>query len=73
MKCNVGGTDKAIRLVVAAVAVVAGIGMLSAGMNAVWAVIAFVVALIAGVTAVVGFCPLNQLLGIDTCSSGTSG
>jgi hypothetical protein len=64
MTCNVGGTDKAIR-------VVAGIALLAlalfANVDTVWKVVVGVLAAIALVTALIGFCPLNSLLGIDTC------
>lgn len=64
MTCNVGGADKATRIFV-------GVAFLAlalfAPVDAVWRVVAGVLAAIALVTAVIGFCPLNSLLGIDTC------
>ena len=65
MKCNVGGIDKLIRLGVG----IAGLGIsLLAPISSVWKMTAFVVALIALVTASFGFCPLNKLLGINSCN-----
>lgn len=64
MTCNVGGADKAIRIVM-------GIALLALALFApveiVWRVVAGVLSAIALVTALIGFCPLNSLLGIDTC------
>lgn len=61
---NVGGADKVIRIVVGIVLIAL---MLFADLNATWQIVAGVVAAIALVTAFVGFCPLNGLLGINTC------
>lgn len=61
---NVGGADKAIRIVVGIVLTVL---LLFADLDATWQIVAGVVAAIALVTAFVGFCPLNRLLGINTC------
>jgi len=56
--------DKTARYVVGAGAL--GVGLL-APLDTTWKVVAFIVAGIAFVTATVGFCPLNKLLGINTC------
>ncbi len=64
MKCNVGGADKTIRYIVGAVAL--GVGLL-APLDTHWKIAASVVAAIAFVTATVGFCPLNNILGVNTC------
>jgi uncharacterized membrane protein HdeD (DUF308 family) len=65
--CNVGGGDRIFRLVVAALAVVvAAIAPIADG----WRIALGVIALIAGVTALVRYCPLNQALHIDTCNRG---
>lgn len=61
---NVGGADKTIRIIVGIVMIVL---MLFADLDATWEVVAGVVAAISLVTAFVGFCPLNKLLGINTC------
>jgi hypothetical protein len=65
MKCNVGGWDKTFRLIVGILAL--GIGIF-APVAPIWHVVAYVVAGIAFLTALIGFCPLNALLGIDTCA-----
>jgi len=64
MKCNVGGGDRTMRWI-------AGIAFLAAGLFADvatgWRVLFFVLSAIALVTAYTTYCPLNQVLGIDTC------
>ncbi|HZW13408.1 MAG TPA: DUF2892 domain-containing protein [Noviherbaspirillum sp.] len=61
---NVGGADKTIRIVVGVVMITLA---MFADMTTGWRIVAWVVAAISFVTAVVGFCPLNKLLGINTC------
>ena len=65
MKCNVGGMDRNIRIVV-------GITLLLVGvivpMGTMWQIVVLVVAAIALVTAFVNFCPINAMLGINTCA-----
>lgn len=58
MKCNVGKTDRNIRLIAAIVIGAAGIYFQS------WWGLLAVVPLI---TAYAGFCPLYKVLGITTC------
>lgn len=66
VQCNVGGADKTIRIV-------AGIGLaafaLLADVDTIWKLIAGIAAAIALVTATIGFCPLNSLLGVNTCKT----
>lgn len=64
MKCNVGGTDRAIRWVLAAVLL--GVAAF-ADVSDAWRIAAAVLGLIALVTAWARFCPANLALGIDTC------
>ena len=64
MKPNVGGIDRIGRIVIGVVLLVVG---LAAPIGATWQIVALVVAAIALVTAVVQFCPVNALLGINTC------
>jgi uncharacterized membrane protein len=59
---NEGSLDRVIRLVVGVVAIIAAV---SAG--GAWAVVWWVVAALAIITAAVGFCPLYRLVGINTC------
>lgn len=63
---NESTLDRAIRLVIAVVAVV---GALLAGAGSVLGIILFVVAAIMLVTALVGFCPLYRVFGLNTDSA----
>ena len=64
MKCNVGGMDRTVRIVLGVVLLIAG---LAAPVELIWRIVALVVAGIALVTAVVRFCPANAILGINSC------
>ncbi len=63
--CNVGGMDKTVRVVL-------GIALVAAGYflapSSIWSIVAYLLAIIALLTGLIGYCPLNQLVGIDTCS-----
>jgi len=61
MKPNESTTDRAIRGVVAVVALIAGF-LLSGPAR----IVLFVVAAIMAVTAAVGFCPIYRVLGVST-------
>jgi len=64
MKKNMGVTDRAIRLVIAAVL----IGLYFSGtVTGTLGVIALVVGGVFTLTTLVGFCPLYTLVGINTC------
>ena len=64
MKPNVGGIDRTGRIVLGIVLLVVG---LVAPIGMTWQIVALVVAAIALVTGVVRFCPVNYLVGINTC------
>lgn len=64
MKCNVGGMDRTSRILLGLVLLVVG---LAAPIEMTWRIAALVIAGIALVTATVGFCPVNAILGINTC------
>ncbi len=61
MKCNSGGIDRALRVVVGLVL----IGLAATGTVGVWGWIGVVPL----VTGAVGFCPAYTLLGMNTCST----
>lgn len=64
MKKNMGGTDKAIRLLFAMVVLILALTKVITG------TLAIVLILMAGVfvlTTMISFCPLYTLLGINTC------
>ena len=64
MKCNVGGIDRTVRIVLGVVLLIVG---LAAPVELIWRIVALVVAGIALVTAAVRFCPANAILGINSC------
>ncbi|MCA0232358.1 MAG: DUF2892 domain-containing protein [Bacteroidetes bacterium] len=64
MKPNMGGTDRIIRLIVAAiVAVLYFTGTLTGTVG----IVALVMAAIFVLTSLVSFCPLYTLIGLNTC------
>lgn len=70
MNCNVGGTERGIRIVVGLVlfGVGAFAGLPDAGMYA-----AYVVGAVALVTGAIGFCPAWSLFGVNTCPAKPAG
>lgn len=65
LTCNVGGADKAVRLVLGIALLAIG---LFAGLRTTWTIILYAAAAIGLLTAFIGYCPLNTLLGINTCA-----
>lgn len=64
MKPNMGGTDRIIRFIAAAIAVV----LYSTGtLTGTLGIIALVVAAIFTLTSVISFCPLYSIFGLNTC------
>jgi hypothetical protein len=66
MTCNVGGTERPIRIAVGILLI--GIGVL-AGFPAVGAGIMLTLGVIMLFTGAIGFCPLSALFGINTCAT----
>lgn len=64
MKCNVGGIDRTGRIVIGIVLLLVG---LAAPLDMIWRIVALVIAAIALLTGIVRFCPVNAILGINTC------
>lgn len=64
MKPNMGGIDRGIRLIVAAIAVIL---YLTDTFTGTLGIIALVVAGIFTLTSIVSFCPLYALFGLNTC------
>lgn len=60
MKCNSGGIDRALRVIVGLIL----IALAATGTVGVWGWIGVVPLL----TGVVGFCPAYAMLGMNTCS-----
>ena len=65
MKCNVGGTERSIRIGAGLSAL--GIGLF-AGLSSTIAGAALAVGIILLLTGMMEYCPLFTLLGINTCS-----
>lgn len=68
MKCNVGGTEMIARLVIGAILLIVGF---SANVAVVWQTVIFVLAGIAIITGLLHYCPVNALLGINSCKVNT--
>lgn len=64
MKKNMGGTDRTIRLLIAALLVVLYFMEILTGTLG---LIGLVVAAVFALTSLVSFCPLYSLVGIKTC------
>jgi len=64
MQCNVGGADRGFRIVLGLALVIIGLWV---PMAPFWRIVAFVVAAIALITAAVRYCPLNTLIGLNSC------
>jgi uncharacterized membrane protein HdeD (DUF308 family) len=69
MTNNVGGADRAIRVVL-------GIGLLALGflhvVTGTWAIAAYVVGAVALVTGVFRYCPAWSVVGVNTCKTARS-
>lgn len=63
MKCNVGGWDRVLRIVVGAVLIVLG---LAGAVSGTGLIVAYVIGAIVLLTGIVGFCGLYTVLGIST-------
>jgi hypothetical protein len=63
MKCNVGGADRGIRLILGVVLLALAMMHVVTGTLA---IVAYVVGAIALVTAVIRFCPAWSIFGINT-------
>jgi hypothetical protein len=64
MQCNVGGAERGLRFLVGLVALAVALFVdVSDG----WRIGLFVIAAVGVLTAVVRFCPLNSLIGRNSC------
>ena len=70
MKCNVGGADRNVRIVAGIILVAIG---LFSPLSTLWQTLFLVLGAIALITGLIRFCPLNSLLGLDTCKSENRG
>lgn len=62
MENNAGSLDRGARVVVAIAAAIFGVRIVEGP----WSVVAYVVATVMLLTAIVGFCPLYKLFGVNT-------
>ncbi|HAK76445.1 MAG TPA: DUF2892 domain-containing protein [Runella sp.] len=65
MKPNMGGADRIIRLVVAAIVAVL---YFTGTLTGIIGIVALVVAAVFVLTSLVSFCPLYTLIGLNSCS-----
>jgi len=69
LSLNVGGVDRILRLVL-------GIALIALAyfevLSGTGAIVAYVIAAIALVTGLIKFCPVNTLIGINTCKVKSS-
>ncbi len=61
LKCNESKTDRMIRIILGVILLIMGIAI-----NAWWLI---VIAAIALITGIIGFCLLYAILGINTCKT----
>ena len=69
MTCNVGGVERAIRIIVGlALVAIAAFAALPTG----WMVAFYVIGGVMLATGAIGFCPAWSLVGINTCAITTT-
>jgi hypothetical protein len=64
MTCNVGSADKVVRILLA---FAAGCYAIFGGVEGWLRVVLYVVATVLLLTALVGFCPLYRVVGVNSC------
>lgn len=70
MKANEGGADRAVRVVVGLIAMIAAFMWLDALDGAILGIVVGVVGVVMILTGIVGFCPAYKLIGASTCKKG---
>lgn len=63
MTANLGGADRALRLVAGLLVAALGFALLAGA----WAYAAIAIGAVLALTALIGFCPAYTLFGLDTC------
>jgi len=66
---NVGGADRAVRLIAGLTALAVGLGLLGATRGEVAGVVVSIVGAVMLLTAIVGFCPAYLPFGLSTCKA----
>lgn len=69
MKPNENGIDRALRLVLGVVLLVASFMWLGAGAGSITGIIAAIIGAVLLITGLVGFCPAYRLMGMSTCKA----
>ena len=64
MKCNVGGIDRTACIIIGVVLLGVGIFV---ELSMIWKIVAFALAGIMFLTAAIRFCPINAVIGLNTC------
>ncbi|HVB56953.1 MAG TPA: DUF2892 domain-containing protein [Candidatus Acidoferrales bacterium] len=64
MTCNVGGVDRAVRILLGIVLVVLGLVHVVTGG---WAIVGYIVGAISFLSGLIRFCPAWALFGVNTC------
>ncbi len=64
MKCNVGKVDMTARFIIGILLLVVGFAV---PLSAVWQRVVLALGAIALVTGAIRYCPVNALLGLNTC------
>lgn len=66
MQCNVGGAERGLRLVIGVVAIAVAV---FGGVEGGWRIALLAIGAIGLLTAAVRYCPLNSLIGRNSCRS----
>lgn len=66
---NVGGADRAVRLIGGLTALTVGLGLLGATRGEVAGIVVSIVGVVMLLTAIVGFCPAYLPFGLSTCKA----
>jgi len=72
MKANENGVDRALRLVLGVVLLVASYMWLGVADGQITGIIAAIVGAVFLITGLVGFCPAYRLVGMSTCKTNAS-
>lgn len=64
VRCNVGGVDRGVRLFIAVLLILSAFFVTT---SSEWAITLFAFAILPLVAGITGFCPVNSLLGLNTC------
>ena len=64
---NVGGADRAVRLIAGFAALAVGLGVLGATRGEVAGIVVSIVGVVMLLTGIVGFCPAYLPFGLSTC------